>query len=118
MGKARLRCAGDVGELVAQSTVDNDDAAIDRGGRRSGALARLEPHIVLQDRYQCVLGDGIRVMYAGPPANEMQQIHSVAAQCGLRQTADVFTIQKTIDPIHFTASARLDDMKGTSCPTV
>ena len=49
-------------------------------------------------------------MYASPPANKVQQIHSVVAQCGFCQTADAFTIQKTIDPFHFTAIARLDDM--------
>src|SRR5450631_1005011 len=38
-------------------------------------------------------------MYASPPANEMQQIHSVVAQCGFCQAASAFTIQKTIDPI-------------------
>src|SRR5258708_8191519 len=55
------------------------------------------------------------MVHAGPPAQEVQQVHSIAAQGGFGQAAHTFAIQETIDPFHFAACWLLDDAKSTSC---
>jgi hypothetical protein len=54
------------------------------------------------------------MMDTAPPANKMQQVHGVTAQSGVREAADVLTIQKMIDPFDCAAGLYLDDMKRTS----
>ena len=55
------------------------------------------------------------MVHAGPPAQEVQQVHGIAAQGGFRQAAHPFAIQETIDPFHFAAHRVLDDAKWASC---
>src|SRR5258708_28557276 len=55
------------------------------------------------------------MVHAGPPTQEVQQVHSIAAQGGFGQAAHTFAIQETIDPFHFAACWLLDDAKSTSC---
>src|SRR5260370_4513118 len=55
------------------------------------------------------------MVHAGPPAQEVQQVHSIAAQGGFRQAAHTFAIQETIDPFHFATHRLLDDAKWASC---
>ena len=55
------------------------------------------------------------MVQAGPPTQEVQQVHGVAAQGGFRQAAHIFEIQETIDPFHFAAHRLLDDAKGAPC---
>ena len=46
---------------------------------------------------------------APAPAQEMQQIHGITAQGGLRHATNPFAIQETIDPLHFTPSRLIYD---------
>src|ERR1022692_4176443 len=55
------------------------------------------------------------MVHAGPPAQEVQQVHGVAAQGVFRQTAHTFPIQETIDPFHFAADRLFDDAIWASC---
>src|SRR5271169_6899309 len=51
------------------------------------------------------------MVQAGPPAQEVQQVHRIAAQGGVRQEAHTLAIQETIDPFDFAAHGLLDDAK-------
>lgn len=53
-------------------------------------------------------------MESFPPADEVQQVVSVDAQSFVRQTADIFAIEITIDPANL--SARL--IQPTSRPVL
>ena len=55
------------------------------------------------------------MVHAGPPAQEVQQVHGIAAQGGFRQAAHAFAIQEAIDPFHFAAHGLLDDAKWALC---
>src|SRR2546430_14920160 len=50
-----------------------------------------------------------------PPADKVQQIVSVGAQGGVRQTANIFAIQVTIDPGDLATGGLLDDTNRTLC---
>jgi hypothetical protein len=50
-----------------------------------------------------------------PPANKVQQIVSIGAQSGVRQAANIFAIQVTIDPADPAAGGLLDDTNRTLC---
>src|SRR5207244_4033831 len=50
-----------------------------------------------------------------PPANKVQQVVSADAQGGVRQTANIFAIQVTIDPADSPAGGLLDDTNRTLC---
>src|ERR1700693_1203574 len=115
MGKARLCCAGGIGKLVAQGAPGNDHAAVDGRGCRSWLLGRLESYVVRQRRSECALSDNIGFMHSGPPTKKVQKVHGVTAQRGFGEAAGAFAIQKTINPLHFTAGLCFDDMEGTSC---
>src|SRR6266481_2357907 len=105
-----------IGKLVTQRALNDSHTTVDGGGRGRGVMAGLESEVVQQNR--CVertLADGIGMVHAVPPAQEVQKVHGIAAQGGFRQAADTFAIQETIDPFHFAAHRLLDDAKWASC---
>src|SRR6202165_377423 len=116
MVKPGSKGAGRIRKLVAQRALYDAHASVDGGGRGLGMMAGLESEVVQQNRCaERTLADGIGMVHAGPPAQEVQQIHGIAAQGILRQAAHTFAIQETIDPFHFAACWLLDDAKSTSC---
>src|SRR5260370_29044942 len=100
--KAVSELAGRLGELVADGAIG--DAGIDGGRRRPRLLAGLEAHIIQERGLAKVTFLNIAgVMNTLPPANKVQQIVSIGAQGGVRQAANIFAVQVTIDPAHLPA---------------
>jgi hypothetical protein len=91
---------------------------IDGGGGGLGMLAGLESHEI---RQRCcaerTFVDRVGVVHMGPPAQEVQQVHSITAQSGFCQAAHTFAVQKTIDPSHFPSGRQFANAKRTSCVT-
>ena len=114
--KAAGDLTGSVGELVAEGAIGDGDAVIDGGSGRPRLLAGLEAHIIQERRLGKVTFPNVAgVMNALPPANKVQQVVSVDAQGRVRQAADVFAVQVTIDPADLPAGGLLDDTNRTLC---
>ena len=100
-GDERSLC---VGEGEPQSTFGDTHSAIDAGGGRLRLLIGLEANVVEQGGFgERLLRDRRGMVYTHPPAQKMEQIVRIAAQCGLGNAADSLLIQKAIDPFHLPA---------------
>src|SRR5215469_6824406 len=55
------------------------------------------------------------VMNPLPPANKVQQVVSVSTQGSVRQTANIFAIQVTIDPANLAAGSLLGNTNRALC---
>jgi hypothetical protein len=114
--KAAGDLAGSLGELIADGTIGNSDAVIDEGRGRPRLLAGLEAHIIQERGLGKVAFPNVAgVTHTLPPADKVQQVVSVSAQGGVRQTANLFAVQVTIDPANPLAGTRLDDTNRTLC---
>src|SRR6516164_10804194 len=112
--KAAGDLAGSMWELVAEGAVRDGDGVIDGGRGRSKGSAGLEAHIIQERRLGQVPFDDLgRVMETLPPANKVQLVESVGSQGCVRQAADVFAVQVTIDPADLPAGSWLDDTHPT-----
>jgi hypothetical protein len=79
-------------------------------------LAGLEAHVIQKGRFGKVCFHEVAgVMNALPPADEVQQVVSVDAEGLVRQAADIFAVQVTIDPADFPPRGLLDHMNRTLC---
>jgi hypothetical protein len=106
--KAAGDLAGSIGKLVADGTIGNSDAVIDDGRGRRRLLAGLEAHIIQERGLGKVAFPNVAgVTNTLPPADKVQQVVSVSAQGGVRQTANIFAVQVTIDPANSLAGALL-----------
>ncbi len=95
-----------VGEREPQRTVSGTHSAIDAGGGRPRLLIGLEANIVQQGGFgERLLRDRRGVVYPHPPAQKMEQIVRIAAQCGLRNASDSLLIQEAVDPRDFPTGA-------------
>jgi len=114
--KAAGDLAGSIGELIADGTIGNSDAVIDDGRGRPRLLAGLEAHIFQERGLGKVAFPNVAsVTNTLPPADKMQQVVSVSAQGGVRQAANIFAVQVTIDPANSLAGGLLDDTNRTMC---
>jgi hypothetical protein len=112
--KAAGDLAGSIGELVADGALGDGHAVIDGGRGRPRLLVGLELHIIQERGLRKVTFPKVTdVMNTLPPANKGQQVVSVDAQSSVRQTADIFAIQVTIDPADSSAGTLLDDTNWT-----
>ena len=114
--KAAGDLAGSIGKLIADGAIGDGHAVIDGGRGRPRLLAGLETHII-QERGlgQVTFPNVAGVMNTLPPANKVQQVVSVGAQGGVRQAANIFAVQVTIDPADSPAGGLLDDTNRTLC---
>ena len=93
-----------MGEGEPQSTFSDTHSAVDAGGGRLRLLIGLEANVVEQGGFgERLLRDRRGMGYAHPPAQKMEQIVRIAAQCGLRHATDSLLIQKAVDPFHLPA---------------
>ena len=101
-------------ELIAQSSLSDDNATINAGCCRPRLLTRLEANVVQQCRFgEGGFRDGVGVVNADPPAEEVQQVEGIASKRGLSQTPNTLTIEEPVDPGHLTSGFLLDDAKRT-----
>ena len=112
--KAAGKLARRIGKVVAQRAVYHAGAVVDGGGRWPRLLGRLETHILQQGRFgEVAFGNVGFVMHAFPPAQEVQQVMRIDAQCGVGQAADVFAVQIPVDPADLAARGLFDNADRT-----
>jgi hypothetical protein len=107
---------GRLRKLIADGAIGDGHAIIDGGRGRLRLLAGLGAHIFQERGLGKVAFSNVAgVTNTLPPADKMQQVVSVSAQGGVRQAANIFAVQVTIDPAHSLAGALLDDTNRTLC---
>ena len=93
-----------MGEGELQRTFSDTHSAVDTGGGRLRLLIGLEANVVEQGGFgERLLRDRRGMGYPHPPAQKMEQIVRIAAQCGFRNASDSLLIQKAVAPFHFPA---------------